>query len=342
VNNFANQVLGMEAPTLPFPGAMQPMAQMRDNAIGAGLAFLVGELEKRDPRLLEPLTSTSWPRDIEVATGGGFLEYVSSYNVSYASVGGGEGGIIGGQTTEIPTVQADIGKDLWRLFIWANKLPVPLVDQRRLQTIGRSLDELLDKGLRLNWDKTLDLNVYTGFERIGTYGLVNSPDVLASMVAAGAGGGTAWTTKTQDEILDDINIAIKDTWEASEFDLTGMANHILIPPANYVILVGRKVSEAGTTSILNFLLENNIGRNQGVEVMIFPSRWCIGAGENGTGRMVAYAHNRDTVEFDMTVPLSRMITQPSAEKMAYLSTYAGQFSQVKFKRLQPVKYYDGI
>ena len=116
----------------------------------------------------------------------------------------------------------------------------------------------------------------------------------------------------------------------------------LFPHAQYEILVGRKVSEAGNVSILNFLLENNIGRNQGVELFIAPCRWCIEAGESGTNRMVAYANNSDTVEFDMTVPLTRMLTQPSVETMAYLSAYAGQFSQVKFKRLQPVKYYDGI
>lgn len=342
MNGITSQITGMDAPMLPLSNAPQPMAFMKDSAISGGLAFLVGELEKRDPKLLEPLTSTTWPRDIEVQTGGGWLEFSSSYNISYASVGSNEGGIIGGQTTEIPTVQVDIGKDMWRLFIWANKLPVPLVDQKMLQTMGRSLDEWLDKGLHLNWDKTLDTNVYTGFSAVGTYGLVNNPNVLICMVPAGISGGTSWDTKTPDEILADVNLAVSDTWAASEYDLTGMANHILLPPKKYELLVRRKIGEAGSMSILNFLLENNIGRNQGVDLMIFPSRWCIGVGEGGTDRMIAYANNSDTVQFDMTVPLTRIITQPSADKMAYLSTYAGQFGQVKFKRLQPIKYYDGI
>jgi len=342
MKSIPSGLMGMDAPMLQLPGSNSPVGFMNDSAQAGGLAFLVGELEKRDPKLLEPLTSTTWPRDIIAKTGGGWLEFTSSYNVSYASVGSNEGGIIGGQTTEIPTVQADIGKDLWRLFVWANKLAVPLVDQKKLQTMGRSLDELLDKGLHLNWDKTLDSNTYLGFPAIGTVGLVNNPDVLASMVAPGASGTTEWASKNPDEILEDVNQLINDTWEDSEYDLTGMANHILMPPEKYTLLVTRRIGDAGSKSILTYLLENNIGRNQGIDLVIFPSRWCIGQGENGTDRMVGYANNADTVQFDMTVPLTRVITQPSAEKMAYISTYAGQFSQVKFKRMQPIKYRDGI
>ena len=201
---------------------------------------------------------------------------------------------------------------------------------------------MMTKGLHLAYDKTVDENVYIGFERLGTSGIVNNPNIAASSVPPGERGGTSWAVKNQDEILDDINRAINETWEQSEFDLQGMANHILIPPDQYKLLVSRRIGDAGQVSILAFLLENNIGRNQGVEVKIFPCRWCIGAGIGGTGRMVAYANNRDTIEFDMTVPLTRTITQPSAEHHAYISTYAAQFSEVKFKRLQPIAYYDGI
>ena len=310
---------------------------MDSAAISSGLAFLNGELEKRDPKLLEPLTSTSWPRDIAVAMGGGWVEHVTNYGVGYADVGGGENGLGRGQTTEIPAIQVDTTKDWWDVFTFLRKIHVPLVDQALLRTAGRSLDEMMTKGLHLAYDKTVDESVYVGFERLGTSGIVNNPNVLASAVPGGP-----WVNKTPDEILDDVNMAINETWTQSEFDLQGMANHILIPPEQYKLLVGRRIGDAGQVSILNFLLENNIGHNQGIEIGIFPSRWCIGAGIGGTSRMVAYANNRDTIEFDMTVPLTRTITQPSAEHHAYISTYAAQFSEVKFKRLQPVAYYDGI
>jgi len=311
-------------------------------ASGSSLAFLVGELEKRNPRLLEPLTSTTWPRDIKVNMGGGWVERVSGYTVGYGDVGGGADGLARGQTTEVPVIQIDTGKDWWDVFTFMRKLHVPLVDQAMLRTAGRSLDEMMTKGLHLSWDKQIDENTYVGFEELGTYGLVNNPNIMTSLVATGASGSTSWDTKTPIEILADIDAVMNDTWERSEYDLAGMANHILLPPRKYSLLVQRIVSEAGNQSLLNYLLENNIGRNQGIDLGIYPSRWCMEAGTGGTDRMVAYANNEDTVEFDMTVPLARKMTQVSAESVAYISVYAGQFSQVKFKRLQPAAYRDGV
>ena len=61
-----------------------------------------------------------------------------------------------------------------------------------------------------------------------------------------------------------------------------------------------------------------------------------------TDRMVIYANNADTVEFDITVPLTRIVTQPSDDGGLGISTFASQFSQVRFKRYESIRYYDGI
>jgi hypothetical protein len=121
-----------------------------DAAIGQGMAFLVGELEKRDPKLYEPLTSVTWTRDIVAKTGGGWVEFTSNYFADYAGAGSAENGIIGGSTNNIPVMQADISKDVWKVVTWANVLKIPFVDQAKLQGIGRSLEDILDKGVKLN------------------------------------------------------------------------------------------------------------------------------------------------------------------------------------------------
>ncbi|MCR8981639.1 DUF2184 domain-containing protein [Brevibacillus laterosporus] len=319
-----------------------PSMMMNDAAIGSGMAFLVGELEKRDPRLLEPLSSVTWMRDIVSKTGGGWVDFTSNQFIDYATTGGNEDGIIGGETNDIPVMQANTTKDIYKVFNFANILKVPFIDQQKLQNIGRSLDDILDKGIRLNYNKSIDNIVYTGVPSAGVYGLVNSPDITASAVAAGESGQTKWNKKTPDEILADINAIITDTWAASEYDLTGMANHILIPPQQYAFLVGTKVSEAGNISILQFLLDNNIGKNQGIDLTIAPSRWCSEAGTGGTDRMVAYVNDEDRVNFDLTVPLSRVMTQSQVTEMAYLTAYAAQIGQVKFLYTQCARYGDGI
>lgn len=331
--------------TLNIPASLRA----QDAATSGGMAFLVGELEKRDPKLREPLTSVTYPRDIVIKTGGGFVENVSAYNVSYATGEGTDGGIMGGETNALPIMQADIGKDIYKVFTWGHVLKVPFIDQQKLQNIGRSIDDILDKGIRLKHNKTMDNNVYLGFPKFGTYGITNNPAIATSSAAIGASGSTLWANKTPDEILDDINEVMNATWAASQYDLSGMANHILVPPEKYKYLVARKVSTAGNISILEFLLENNIGKNQGIDLFIAPSRWCIGsanggvgAGTGGADRMVAYANDEDRLQVDETVPLMRAMTQPDATQFAYLTDYVAQFGQVKFLYLTPAAYVDGI
>lgn len=337
MNLAANQ--SQKVFTVPVAGGGM---MMNDSAIGSGMAFLNAELEKRDPRLLEPLQSVTWTRDIVAKTGGGWVEFTSNYFVDYATTGGNENGIIGGETNDIPIMQANTQKDVWKVFTFANILKVPFVDQAKLQSIGRSLDDILDKGIRLNYNKSIDNLVYTGLPSMNVYGLVNNPDVVTSAAPNGGAGTSTWQTKTPDEILDDVNALIVATWTASEYDLTGMANHILIPPQQYAYLVGRKVSDAGNISILQFLLENNIARNQGVDLVIVPSRWCTGAGTGGTDRMVAYVNDEDRINFDLPVPLSRVMTQPQVTEMAYLTAYAAQLGQVKVLYDTCIRYMDGI
>ena len=224
----------------------------------------------------------------------------------------------------------------------ANILRVPFVDNELLKTVGRSLDDILDKGIKLNWNKDLDTMTYEGYDSLDIHGLVNHPLVENEMAQAGAEGATEWKKKTPDEILEDINSVVVETWEDSEYDLTGMANHILIDPSNYAYIVTRKVSEAGNISILQYILENNIAKNQGRDLMIYPCRWCTGAGASNKNRMVAYVNEKEKVRIDIPVMLGRVMTQPDVQQMAYLTAYAGQIGQVKIMYYETIRYKDGI
>ena len=316
---------------------------MTQDSVNAGMAFLNAELEKRDPRLLEPLQSVTWPRDVVAKTGGGWVEYSSQYFVDYATAGGITAGIIGGETNNIPIMQANVNKDVWQVFTFANILKVPFVDQQKLQGIGRSLDDLLDKGIRLNYNKVLDYVVYNGIPQLGITGLVNNPNVTAALAPNGASGFSQWNKKTPDEILADINSVLTSTWTNSEYDLTGMANHIGIPAAQFGYINTTNISQAGSVSILKYVLENNLAVSQGRELVIVPMGfWLPGAGTGGTDRMIAYVNDEDRVNFDLTVPLSRVMTQPDVREMAYLTSYAAQIGQLKTLYLQTITYLDGI
>lgn len=309
-----------------------------------GMAFLVGELEKRDEKLREPLSSVTWMRDMPVKTGGGFVDSIASFNVSYGSSGGTADGLMQNESNELPVIQADIEKDSYRVFMWGHILKVPMIDQEKLQKVGRSLDQIFDKGLRLNHDKKMDENVYYGFPKYGSYGLVNHPSVTSVVADPHTTGGTdtQWNVKTPAEILHDINNVLTGTIAASEYDNRGMANHILIPWEAYTYIVTTELSDGSGKSILTYLMENNIATKQGIDLTIVPCRQCKGAGTGGSDRMVAYRNDEDMIGMDITVPIRRLFTQPSAEHLAYLTPYVTQFSQVQFKYLTHAMYVDGI
>lgn len=336
INAYNEQTYNVFSNITPTKAAMDAASN------GTGMAFLVGELEKRDPKLNEPLTSVTWMRDIVAKTGGGWIENTSNQFVDYGTTGGNNFGLIRGQTNNIPVMQANTSKDVFKVFPWSNILKVPFIDQQKMQGIGRSLDSILDDGIRLNYNKTIDYMVYNGVEEEDVYGLVNNPTVTITTVAKGKAEKTDWSTKTADEILDDINTVLTEAWTNSEYDLGGMPNHILVSPQQYTYIATRKVSEAGSASILTYLLENNIAKNQGVDLVIVPSRWCVNAGLSKTNRMVAYVNDESKTLIDIPVPLMRAMTQPSVGDVAYLTAYMANIGQVKFLYNQCVLYADGI
>ena len=69
---------------------MNPIPNLRRVKADDSYTFLLKELEKCDETIREPLTGTDWPRDMPVISGGGFLENVSTYDVTYASTGGAD------------------------------------------------------------------------------------------------------------------------------------------------------------------------------------------------------------------------------------------------------------
>ena len=178
----------------------------------SGMVFLVGELEKQDTRLLEPMTSITAPRDIVMKPGGGWVSNTSNVFVDYATTGNEEDSIIAGETTNIPISQASVSKDVFKVATFAEILSAPLFDELKLAQVGRSLTQILDEGLRLNFNKMIDRNVYVGITKMGTFGLVNNTAITAAAAANGAAGTPAWNTKTPVEILTDINSILNATW----------------------------------------------------------------------------------------------------------------------------------
>lgn len=311
--------------------------------IASGRAFLVSELEKRDPLIRKPLTSFTYPRDIVIQTGGGWVEYASAMSVAYGITGGSGDGVIGAPGANgVPIVQASVDKGVYKTHIYASALRVMFVDMQRSNYIGRSLDSLLQDGVRLTYDKHMDQNTYTGFAQYGTTGLVNNPDAVQSTVADGTAGNGNWVTKTPQEILADINTALTATWAAAEYDESALPNHILLPYEEYTYIMNTMVTDLATETIMDFVLKNNVATKKGGSLYIGATRWCSGAGAGGTDRMVVYVNHERFVKMDELVPMSRIMTQPNATNVCYDTAYMANISEVEVFYPQTITYWDNI
>ena len=317
-----------------------PIADRR-LAAGDSYAFLMKELEKVDESILEPLSGTDWPRDMPVVTGGGLIESVASIDVTYASTGGEEDNLIFDAANDIPVIQADLSKSVARTFNFAEYMSFSTMEQEKMIKVGREPETFLNKGIRLHCDKLIDRNVYKGFNKVSSTGLVNNPNITRiSASSAAGGGGTAWAVKTADEILADINTAISTLWKDNDCSSDALPNHILIPVEQFGALVTRKVSDDSERSILTYVLENNLTAQQGGELTISPSKWCFHAGSSNADRMVVYMNRVDRICFNLTQPLRRMDTEYA--EMRIKIPYIAQFSEVRFLYPSTVRYMDGI
>ncbi len=335
---------GVFTPGLSGAGAPGAAPMTMDAAgVASGGAFLVSELEKRDTLLRKPLDNFTYPRDININTGGGWVDYVSAQSIAYGITGGSGGGLVhAGGANGIPLVSASVEKGLYKAHIFAAGLRVMFVEMQKAAQIGRSLDQMLTDGIRKAYDKHMDQNVYTGIDEYGTTGLLNDPEATETAVAAGAAGSAQWAKKTPDEILADVNGALTANWAAAEYDETALPNHILIPYEQYTDILTRKVTELATETILDFLMKNNAAVKNGGSLYIGPTRWCKGAGTGGADRMAVYVNHSRFVSMDELVPLGRIMSGPNVANVCYDTAYMANISQVQLLYPQTVAYYDGI
>lgn len=339
LGNFNAGIIGGKA-TGPVAGT--PV--MDAEGIQTGGAFLVSELEKRDPMIRKPLTSFTYPRDIVIQSGGGWVDYVSAMTVAYGLTGGaGASPVTAGASNGIPVVQASVDKGVFKAHTFGVALRVMWQDMQRANYIGRSIDNLLQDGVRMAYDKHMDQNTYTGITEYGTTGLVNNPDATETTAAAtGSSSGTQWSTKTPDQILNDVNTALLTVWAANGYDLSAIPNHILLPYEQYNYIMTTKVTDLATETIYDFLMKNNVAAKNGGDLFIGATVWCKGAGTGSTDRMVVYVNNERFVKEDELVPLARIMSQPNVANLCYDTAYMANISEVQLFYPTSILYVDKI
>jgi len=313
-------------------------------------AFLIGELERLDMTLHEPLVNITWGRDIDLREDVSIADDSSSFtNSTFAAAGSVQSSgknFIGKVSNAIPGVAVDIGKTSQPLFLWGMEVSYTIPELMSAQQLGRPVDAQKYQGMQLKWQMDIDEMVYIGDKAMDKYGLLNSINVTTSFVneSKTAVGETKWTKKSADEILEDVNDLISDCWAAAGYAVC--PSKLLLPPAQFAYITSQKVSTAGNISILQFLEDNCIAlKINGKKLDIQPCKWLVGLGvpagspSVATDRMVAYSQDKNRVRYPL-VPLQR--TPLEYRSIYHITTYFGKLGVVEIVYPECVMYRDGI
>lgn len=311
-------------------------------------AFLVGELERLDQMLHEPLVAVTWGRDMDLREDVSMADEVSSFtNSTFAAAGGLPGtkkSFIAKDSNAIPGIDLDIGKTANPLFLWGRELSYTIPELISAQKLGRPVDEQKMAGLQLKWQMDIDEMVYIGDDALSKTGLVNSASVTTGFVDVGAALGMAWTTKTPAEILNDVNSLLTNCWAAAGYAVC--PSKLLLPPTQFGYITTEVVSSAGSISIAKYIAENCISNKiNGRALDIQPLKWLVGRGvaagspSAATDRMVCYTQDKIRVRFPL-VPLQR--TPLEYRSIFHLTTYFGKLGVLEVVYPETIYYADGI
>lgn len=306
-------------------------------------AFLVGELERLDPMVHEPLVSVTWWRDIDLRTDVTMGDTSSSYTLlSFAAPGGTRPAgknWASPNNTAIPRVAVDIGKEINPLTLWNQEVAYTLPELESAQRLNRPIDAQQLQALNLKHQMDTDEQVYIGDTDLGVKGLLNSAAVSnVANVVNGAASSPLWVNKTPEEILTDINELLVSVWAASGY--TSPPTKLLLPPVQMGYIATQTVSTAATETILSFVKTRNIlTAEKGLNLEISSVKWAATAGVSANTRMAAYTQRPDYVRFPM-VPLRAASVQ--YDGIWVKTPYYGRLGVVETVYPETIGYRDGL
>jgi len=310
-------------------------------AAATGQTFLMAELAKLDPIVRLPLENYTYLRDIPIDRGGGWVMNHVAHNVDFR---GPQDDSAGSQTNDSRVIEYNNNQDTWPVFPYQVRIRVPIVESLRMAQVGRSPQDLLDKGVRVDYSKTLDKRTYKGFN--GIQGLINNPSVTqTSLPATGSGSTTTWSTKTAVDILGDFNFMAQTNWIASGSAPGAMPDRFLVPPTQYIMLTQPMAvvgGPSGYASILDYIKKNYFGSAFGIEPEIYPlPSWLDSQGPSNSQVIIAYKYDKDCLSLGIPQEITRFGAPPSIVSGCFEFLYLANIGVVKINRPTTIGEYYG-
>lgn len=297
-------------------------------------AFLVGELEKLDNQLYEPIYDATWSRDIDLREDVTIADEVTSFMLSnykggFGAPGSGKSWISQNSTTP-DRVSVDVTKVTTPVTPWGMELSYSILELEKAMRVGRPIDVQKHDALRIKHQLDIDAQVYVGDAYVGVNGLLNNDSAIKKIEVESINASVK-----ANEAVEFFNDLLNEAWKNTQYQR--LPNVILVPPQLFTDLVSAQMTNIDK-SVMNYVLENNLSRANGINLKILPCKWLADKNINsGKGRIVAYTKARDVVRFPL-VQLQQL--PPQHRGFNQIIPYYGALGAVEFVRPEMVIYGD--
>lgn len=190
-------------------------------------------------------------------------------------------------------------------------------------------------------DRKLDIIAATGSTSVGDpslglVGLLNLPNANVYVLANGASGSQAWSTKTPDEIIADLT-GIVAAQIAGTFKVF-QPKKLLLPILQHETIAGRSMGDGRSDTILSYFVRTRAESKHPIDV----DSWqlCSGAGSGSTDRMVAYEPNPRYVRHMIAMLFTQL--PPELRGMKYKTQCLARTAGVISPYPISVSYGDGL
>jgi hypothetical protein len=175
---------------------------------------------------------------------------------------------------------------------------------------------------------------FFGDDASGLVGFLNNPNMTEIVLPSdGAGSSQAFSTKTADQLLRDLNLLSNSIVELTKE--IEQPDTILLPVKQYNILATKRIGIDSNMTVLKFFLETN-PYIKDIEPLVQLSN----AGGTSVDRAICY--ERNPMKLTLEVPMDVQQYEPEKRNLEYVVPMESRFGGVLIYKPLSIAYADGI
>lgn len=217
--------------------------------------------------------------------------------------------VVANYAADLPRADAYMEESTQKVKTIAGSIGYNTQEIRSAQMAGVPLETYKAAALRRAAREKENSIAWTGDAQSGILGLLNNPNIPELAAGNGAAGTSEWSTKTADEIILDVSLAISKI--RTQSNGIHEANTVLMPRGQYDLIQGLPRSTYSDLTVLEFLKRTYPGVEFGVLETELDLAFTAGT-EDG---LIVYEKDREVLE--MAIPLELKLYPIQAKNLEF-------------------------